>query len=62
MLTNILSEAGDDGEDGLDVGGDVRHLAQCVQHRPSNHLPARVHFKVHVEKFIFFTDEERFDV
>ena len=43
MLTNILSEAGDDGEDGLDVGGDVRHLAQCVQHRPSNHLPARVH-------------------
>ena len=43
QLTNILSEAGDDGEDGLDVVGDVRHLAQCVQHRPSNHLPARVH-------------------
>ena len=42
MLTNILSEAGDDGEDGLDVVGDVRPLPQCVQHRPSNHLPARV--------------------
>ena len=46
QLTNVLSEAGDDGEDGLDVVGDIGHLAQCVQHCPSNHLPERVHRSV----------------
>ena len=41
MLTNILSEAGDDGEDSLDVVGDVGDLAQCVQYCPRDHLPAK---------------------
>jgi len=36
---NILREAGDDGEDSLDVVGDVGDLAQCVQYCPRDHLP-----------------------
>ena len=62
MLTNILSEAGDDGEDGLDVVGDVGDLPQCVEHRPSNHLPARVHISAQSSSEEVYSFQERFDV
>ena len=53
VLTNILREAGDDGEDSLDVVGDVGDLAQCVQYCPRDHLPAKYNCQFKVVSSLF---------